>query len=37
VCDWPKAVQRFLQDNGLAKGWPEGKPAPPQMLHQNCE
>ena len=37
VCDWPKAVERFLQDNGLAKGWPEGKPTPPQMLHQNCE
>ena len=31
MCDWPKAVQRFLQDNGLAKGWPEGKPAPPHI------
>jgi hypothetical protein len=22
VCDWPKAAQRFLQDLGMAKGWP---------------
>ena len=40
VCDWPKAVQRFLQDHGLARGWPDEKPGagwPKQMITQNCE
>lgn len=36
VCDWPKVAQRFLQDHGFAKGWPSTKPAPKQMLTQNC-
>jgi len=36
VCDWPKVAQRFLQDHGFAKGWPAAKPAPEQMLTQNC-
>jgi len=39
VCDWPKAVQRFLQDHGMTVGWPDEKSAaawPKQMLTQNC-
>ena len=36
VCDWPKQAQRFLQDHGLAPGWPEGAPTEAEMLQQNC-
>jgi hypothetical protein len=39
VCDWPKAAQRFLQDLGMAPGWPT-EPAdkiPDQMLTQGCK
>lgn len=36
VCDWPKALQRFLQDHDLATGWP-AKPSRQEMLTQNCE
>ena len=38
VCDWPKAAQRFLQDLGMAPGWP-ATPAdaePEQQLTQGC-
>lgn len=37
VCDWPKVVQRFLQDHGFAPGWPSDKPEPGAMLTQNCK
>jgi acetyl esterase/lipase len=39
VCDWPKVAQRFLQDYGLAPGWPAqpADVASSQQLTQGCK
>ena len=37
VCDWPKVAQRFLQDHGLAPGWPQGPPDDASMVSQGCD
>ena len=39
VCDWPKQVQRFLQDHGHAPGWPSGSAVAElqDMETQNCK
>ena len=38
VCDWPKVAQRFLQDLGMALGWPPSSADshPNQQLEQGC-
>ena len=36
MCDWPKAAQRFLQDHGMAPGWPKGVPNDREMATQGC-
>jgi len=38
VCDWPKAAQRFLQDIGMAPGWPSTSADADQALQlkQGC-
>ena len=37
MCDWPKAAQRFLQDHGMAPGWPIGVPNDREMATQGCD
>lgn len=39
VCDWPKVAQRFLQDLGMAPGWPSSSAdqRPAMQLEQGCK
>lgn len=38
ACDWPKTVQRYLQNFGLSPGWPAGTVAElHDMYTQNCD